>query len=54
MELQKCEKCKYAISISKYWENEFKQKKATIIMETVAITLAIMSTIINTILLFKK
>lgn len=53
-EYQKCEKCKFGKVVEEYWEKEYMQKKATIITQTVAMTLAITSAIINTILLFKK
>lgn len=52
--LQKCKNCKYAVTVREYWENELKNKKATIILKTVTFMLLLQTAIINTILLFKK
>lgn len=52
--LQKCKECEYSKVIKKTLEDEYKSKKATIILRTVTMTVSIMAAIINTILLFKK
>lgn len=54
----KCKKCDYAEWISEYWKSYWKEefigKKATIVVQSVSMTLSIMAVIINTILILKK
>lgn len=54
MDLQKCKECEYGKILKKYYEDEFKGKKATIIIKTVTVMLLLQIAIINTIILFKK
>lgn len=52
--LQKCKECKYSKLIKETLEDEYKSKKATIILRTATMSISIMAAIINTILLLKK
>lgn len=53
-EFQKCEECAFSKAVKNYWREEYIEKKATVIIRTVTITLSIVAIIINTILILKN
>lgn len=46
-EIKKCKNCNYGKIVEKHWKEEYLQKKATIIIQSVTMTLSVTAIIIN-------
>lgn len=52
-EIKNCKNCNYGKIVEKYWKEEYLKKKATVIIQSVTMTLSVTAIIINLILIFK-